>query len=210
MPHHCALIGDIKQSRKLDNWPQVYRTLTRTLDEVNRRFADDVLIEFKPTVGDEFQGALKKPDRAYQVYTFIKASLPVAVYCGMGIGEVEKPLQEDVGLRGTAFYRAREALERCKRQQGILRIKSSDESGRFEDTVNTMLLLIETMENSWTRRQTEVAHYYRLHPDYTYEKIGEHFGASKQFVYKILKATHFQVILEAEGQISDWLKEHAQ
>jgi len=162
MPSHTALIGDIKGSRKLDNWPEVFRKLQETLEEANRRFAADILIAFKPTVGDEFQGALKTPDKAYDVYTFIKASLPVSIYFGMGIGEVEKPAEGDSGLRGTAFYRAREALELCKKKGGTLRIKSSGKFSQSENATNTTLLLIETIEHSWTARQREVANHYRL------------------------------------------------
>ncbi len=33
---------------------------------------------------------------------------PVGICCGIGIGEVEKSQEDDKGLRGTAFFRARE------------------------------------------------------------------------------------------------------
>lgn len=207
MPSHTALIGDIKGSRDLDNWPEVFRKLQETLEEANRRFTDDILIAFKPTVGDEFQGALKTPDRAYDVYTFIKSSLPVSIYCGMGIGEVEKPAEGDSGLRGTAFYRAREALEICKKNKRTLTICLGAERAGSEKIVNTILDLVNVIESHWTERQRQIVNYYRLNPDLTYEKLAVYFGVSKPFVHKVLKATGFVNLSRSERLISELLAE---
>jgi len=205
MPHHAALIGDIRGSRELDNWPEVFGLLKQTLREVNRRFKDEILVKFAPTVGDEFQGALKTPDRAFDVHTFIKASLPVPIYCGLGIGEVEIASEGSVGLRGTAFYRAREALEVCKNERGGLRVISSDGELLADQTINAMLRLMEAIETSWTARQREIVYHYRLHPNLTYERLGTHFGVSKPFVHKVLKATRFASISRSEQLITELL-----
>ena len=205
MPSHTALIGDVKGSRKLDNWPEVFHKLQVTLKEANHRFAEDMLIPFKPTVGDEFQGALKTPDKAFDVYTFIKASLPVHACFGMGIGDVEKPAGNDIGLRGTAFYRAREALEICKKNKKTLAVCLGDVRAKLEKTVNTILDLVNVIESHWTDRQRQIVNYYRLNPDLTYEKVGAHFRVSKPFVHKVLKATDFVSLSRSESLIAELL-----
>lgn len=207
MKRHTALIGDIKKSRELENWPEIFGVLKKTLNHVNRRFADDILVKFQPTVGDEFQGALKSPEKAFDVYTFIKASLPVRASFGLGIGEIEKLGKGEKGLRGTAFYRARDALEQCKREKRRLYVRSAESGAHQSDRViNTILRLIDVLENSMTRRQGEVVSYYRLNPESKLGEIGEHFDVYQGTVSNILRAAHYAVIKDSEMQLRDLLK----
>jgi len=201
----CVLIGDIKRSREVENWPALFRKLEGTLNEINRMFSDDLIINFKPTVGDEFQGVLKSPKNAYVIYVTIKSRLPVDFYCGFGIGEIERPLENEVGMRGTAFYRARSALELCKKSNRKLLIRSSDTTNQTDEILNTLLRFIEVLENSWTRRQREVVNYVRSHPGSTYDQIGNHFTISKQAVSQILGAADWAAISEGENLLNHLL-----
>ena len=149
MSNKCVIIGDIKRSRNMDNWPSIFKKLDRTLREINKAFSSDILINFKPTIGDEFQGVLKSPQNAYTLYVSIKAklsvepSLGIDIYCGIGIGEIEMPLEEEIGMRGTAFYRARDALEQCKKDKRNLLVKSLDIPNQTDEIINTLQLFIE-------------------------------------------------------------------
>lgn len=201
----CVIIGDIKKSRNVDNWSNIFKQVDRALKEINRAFSSDILINFKPTVGDEFQGVLKNPKNAYALYVFIRCKLPVDVYCGIGVGDIERPLKEDIGMRGAAFYRARSALELCKKSKRNLLIKSSDISNRTDEIINTLLRFIEVLEKSWTKRQQHVVNYFRLHPDYTYEQLGKHFRISKQAVSQILGAADWAAISEGETLLNKLL-----
>ncbi|RZN42868.1 MAG: hypothetical protein EFT35_01605 [Methanophagales archaeon ANME-1-THS] len=199
MTSNCVLIGDIKKSRAIDDWATLFRKLEETLNAINAKFPDDIRIDFKPTVGDEFQGVLKSPKNAYEIYVFIKSNMPVDFYCGMGIGDIERPLADELGMRGTAFYRARSALELCKKSNRKLLIKSSDMTNQTDEILNTLLRFIEVLEESWTERQREVVNYLRSHPGSTYEQIGNHFGISKQAVSQILAAADWAAISEGEN-----------
>jgi predicted DNA-binding protein YlxM (UPF0122 family) len=201
------MIGDIKRSRDLDEWGSVFEKLQAALKQINREFSDDILVDFVPTVGDEFQGALRDPKHAYAVYASIKRGFRVGFYCGIGIGDIEKPLERDIGMRGDAFYRARSALEFCKRRKRSVLLRSSDTTSLADETIDTLLHFIEVMENSWTKRQREVLHYYRLHPDYTYEQLGSHFGIAKQSVRDILKAGDWDLITEGETVVNKLLQD---
>jgi predicted DNA-binding protein YlxM (UPF0122 family) len=201
------MIGDIKGSRDLDEWSSVFEKLQAALKQINREFSDDILVDFVPTVGDEFQGALRDPKHAYAVYASIKRGFRVGFYCGIGIGDIEKPLERDIGMRGDAFYRARSALEFCKRRKRSVLLRSSDTTSLADETIDTLLHFIEVMENSWKKRQREVLHYYRLHPDYTYEQLGSHFGIAKQSVRDILKAGDWDLITEGETVVNKLLQD---
>jgi len=206
MSSTCVLIADIRSSRNLEDWTSVFEKLLAVLRAVNSEFADDVVVKFEPTVGDEFQGALRDARNAYAVYLRIKAILPAAIYCGIGIGDVEKPLGRDVGMRGTAFYRAREALELCKDRRRNVIVKSSEQGGLADETLNTLLHFIQFLEDSWTTRQKEVLGYYRLHADHTYEQLGSHFGVSRQSIRDIVSAGDWDLIREGEILVNRWLE----
>lgn len=206
MASTCVLIGDIKKSRDVADWPTLFRKLEGTLGEINRMFSADLLIAFKPTVGDEFQGVLKSPKNAYMIYVALKSRLPMDFYCGVGIGEFERPLEGEIGMRGTAFYRARSALEFCKKKNRNLLIRSLDTTNQTDEILNTILRFIEVLENSWTRRQQEVINYLRAHPGATYEQIGHHFGISKQAVSQILGAADWAAISEGEHLLNRLLE----
>jgi len=205
MSSTCVLIGDIRSSRDLEDWPTVFGNLEKALREVNSEFADDVVVDFAPTVGDEFQGALRDARNAYAVYLHIKGRLPAAIYCGIGIGDVEKLLGSDVGMRGTAFYRARDALEFCKGRKRSVTVRSSEQGGLTDETLNMLLHFIESLEDSWTGRQREVLGYYRLHPDHTYEQLGNHFGIARQSIRDIVSAGDWELIGEGETLVNKWL-----
>ncbi len=205
MPHHTALIGDIRGSRSLDNWPAVFAELKKALNAANRRFAGDLLIKFHATVGDEFQGALQTPEKAFDVYTFIKASLLVPLYAGLGIGEVEKSGPGASGLRGTAFYRAREALETCKQEKGLLRVRTAAAENRRDRTMNVILQLLETLEMNWTNRQREIINFYRLHPQLTHLELGNQFSITQPAITQVLRAASFSTLYAAEQEIKQQL-----
>lgn len=202
----CVIIGDIKGSRKLVRWQDIFKRLETALKEVSQEFVNDILINFRLTVGDEFQGILSGAESAYLVCVAIKSRVPADIYFGIGIGEVEKLSDEDTGMRGTAFYRARNALEVCKKKKKEIVIKSSDVPHYTDDTINTLLYFIHSFEKLWTRRQKEIVNYFRLHPDYTYERLSKHFRISRQSISQILKAANWSVISEGEFLVNKLLK----
>lgn len=201
----CALIGDIKKSKQIRNWKRVFRKLEEVLDRVNEDFKDCIYIEFKPTVGDEFQGVLKEAAFLYDIYLYIKNNLPVEFYCGVGIGKVERPHNKDLGMRGDAFYRAREALQFCKAKDRRVYLKS--EKLELDDLVNVILHFIQKIEESWTKRQRKVISLYRFNPSCSYGEIGERLRISKQAVSQILKAGNWDLLKEGEDVLRKVLRD---
>lgn len=206
MSNNCVIIGDIKKSRNLENWEKVFIKLDQALGKINRGFSKFIVVDFKPTVGDEFQGVLTTPEKGYEIYRSIRDELQIDIYFGIGVGKIEKPFTQEVGMRGSAFYRARDALELCKKKNRNIFIKSSDTFNLTDDTINTLLRFIEVFENSWTKRQREIINYYRLHPNYTYEQLSRHFGFSKQTASKVLKAANWDLVSEGYNLINKLLK----
>jgi predicted DNA-binding protein YlxM (UPF0122 family) len=201
---YAALIADVRGSRDLDNWSEVFKSLKHTLTLANRRFKDDLVVKFHPTVGDEFQGVLTRPEVAFDAYIFLKSSLsPLRLYFGLGVGELEKSGSGDTGLRGSAFYRARTALEECKTENGQLRIHTSEDPNRIDNTTRTLFILTEAVQDMWTERQRQIVWYYFGNPQLTLAKVGHYFKISQPAVTKTLKKTNFEAIVQAYQTIKE-------
>ncbi len=200
---YAALVCDVRRSRKQADWERVVDSINNTLGCANERFQDKLFMNLQLTVGDEFQGVLRDIGVAYDVYLFLKLHLPVEIYCGVGIGEVEFPLKDYAGARGTAFYRARSSLERCKKEKRGICISSQT---IWDDVLNTILYLIEGIEDGWSERQREIIKFYREHPGVTYEQLGEHFGITKQGIYKVLHNARWKHVKKGEECVRMHLK----
>ncbi|MBU0520148.1 SatD family protein [bacterium] len=207
MQNYTAIIGDIKNSREIDNWSDVFSQLKAVLSEINQRFADDILIPFEPTIGDEFQGALKSPAKAYDVYLLVHTNMTVHIYLGIGVGEIENPQQgHRGGLRGTAFYRAREALNKCKNMEGRMRLSLKEKLYPLQEDLNLFQRSLETIESDWTDRQTELVNFIRHNPDITHKIVAANFNIARPTVTKHLIAAHAEMVLAGDKFMAEKLK----
>ena len=202
MKDKCVLIGDLKNSRKIEKWKKVFSDLEKALALTNRKYKEAFVIPLKPTIGDEFQGAIHNPLYSYEIFSYIKSNFNENIYMGIGIGEIEKPFLKEKGMRGNAFYRARAAIEACKELGHKIIIQSYDEFNNFDLIVNTLLRNIESIENSWTKRQKEVINFYRFHTNYTYHQLSKNFKTSKQAIYEIIKASNWGLIHQNEEALT--------
>jgi predicted DNA-binding protein YlxM (UPF0122 family) len=198
-----VIICDIEKSRKIDDWNGIINLLNESLKEINMKFKESIISEFRPTIGDEFQGILNNPENAYDIYIFFKNELSVNFYFGIGVGNAEIPPTAAEGhyMRGSAFYRARDALEACKNKKRHIFIKSSNTQEHIDDVINAMFQIIGILEKSMTDKQRKIVNYYRKNQDFTYKQIGQKFGTTKQTVYDILKAANWNIISICESQV---------
>ncbi|MGB4438298.1 MAG: SatD family protein, partial [Sedimentibacter sp.] len=56
---YIAIIGDIVNSKKIDNRNDVQIKLKSLLKRIDEKYTDDIASDFMITLGDEFQGLLK-------------------------------------------------------------------------------------------------------------------------------------------------------
>jgi predicted 3-demethylubiquinone-9 3-methyltransferase (glyoxalase superfamily) len=197
----CVIIGDVRESRLLDNWTRVFNRIQTHLAVANRRFASDILISFGPTVGDEFQGVLKTPRKAYDACVALRSGIPTRLRIGIGTGAVERRFARDKGMRGTAFYGARAAIEACKKLNRAILVRSAAEPTATDVAINTLLHVAASLEERWTPRQQQLLGFYREHPGWSYDRLGNRFQVTKQAVSQILAAADWDTFLEAEAAI---------
>lgn len=57
---YIAIIGDIKDSKKIENRNLIQGKLNYVLNQINKMYSSDISAAFITTLGDEFQGLLSK------------------------------------------------------------------------------------------------------------------------------------------------------
>lgn len=188
---YFIVTGDLIASREIPNRAQIQKDLQKTLEDINNRFAKNIVCPFVIGWGDAFQGALVSLSGLYDIIESFENQLTIKFRCGIGIGEIStdfklNPLEMD----GPAFHASQFALAEAKKNQNFVWIKS--ERGQFDMIINTLWLLLSTIKSGWTERQCEVIQLRRL--SLTYVEIGRKLGITKQAVYNILKSAQWEAV----------------
>ncbi len=154
--NYIAMIGDIKDSRKIKNRRQVQERLNTVLKSVNETYCTEISANFIIMLGDEFQGLLKTGENVLDIVKYIQNEMyPVKLRIGIGIGEISTNFYNEtaIGADGPAYYAAREVVEQLHEQEKKLKKQAADIQisiygvNKFEITeINTLLALIKIIE----------------------------------------------------------------
>jgi SatD family (SatD) len=107
--------------------------------ELNGNYRDELIRPFTPTVGDEIQAVTAAPRAIIEIV--LRGVKEQAWWLGVGIGEVETPLQETAARsRGQAFYDARAAVEAAKRSHHGFSVRAEED--RVGSDLQTILELL--------------------------------------------------------------------
>jgi len=122
-----AVKCDIVHSRRLKDRSNVRERLLRAVRDTNERFASAIVADFSVTHGDGCQGLLYEGaiSRIIDIIEFIIDGMhPVQVRFGIGFGTLSTvPQEKVVGMDGSAWRNAEEALEAAKRERMPARFK---------------------------------------------------------------------------------------
>ena len=170
-----AVIGDMKDSRHLENRKEVQVRLQGILDRLNEKYKDEIVSRFLITPGDEFQGLLSSGKYILDMVNEIRMEMyPVRLRFGIGFGQITTDIRTEMalGADGPGYYRAREAVEllkeREKKKRSVLAelcLKMDETHRDKEILLNTVFDLMYVVESGWTDRQREVIWDMLLHGD---------------------------------------------
>lgn len=163
---YVAIIGDIKESKKIDNRNEVQKRLKQVLEEINEKYDNDISSMFIITLGDEFQGLLCNGANTMYIISEIERKMyPVKIRFGVGVGTITTEVRKEmsIGADGPGYYKARNALEvlkdnEKKKQTNAADIRIEIESDNQATTImiNTILSLLTVIKDSWSDRQREI------------------------------------------------------
>lgn len=158
---YFAVIGDIIASKKLENRFAVQENLKEILEIINKEYESDIASNFTITIGDEFQGLLKKGGRVIEIVDKIKISMQkVDIRFGIGIGEIKTRINKlSIGADGPAYWNAREAISEIHKDNDYGNAKimiRADENINLVKVMNETLRLCDYIESRWRETQAEV------------------------------------------------------
>lgn len=213
---YIAVIGDMKCSKKLHNRSQVQDTLKNALEDINTTFRDDLASRFIITLGDEFQGLLRRGANVMQIISMIQNALyPVEIRFGMGIGTISTDInwEMSIGADGPAYYKAREAIDSLKmnekkKQSGAadIRLGFQEEDQGTIVMINTLLSLMTVIRRSWSDRQREVIWDMLKHQD-SQAEVARRLKIKQPTVQKLLARGNYYEYKEALDVIKSALGE---
>ena len=161
----AAVIGDIKDSRHLENRKEVQVHLQEILDRLNEKYKDHIVSKFLITLGDEFQGLLRSGEHILDMVNEIRMDMyPVRLRFGIGFGQITTDIKSEMalGADGPGYYRAREAVELLKEREkknrpvlAELCLRLDEKDQEKEVLLNTVFDLMYVVESGWTERQRE-------------------------------------------------------
>ncbi|MBR6408247.1 MAG: hypothetical protein IKS19_06700 [Clostridia bacterium] len=213
---YFAIIGDIISSKKIKERHECQQKLDNVLSLINCVYEKTIASKFLITLGDEFQGLLLSPEYALDIIERISFCMyPVEVRFGIGKGEISTgPVGEyALGSDGSAYHRARSAIEEIKTQEKRnrscgTRIKFAGPDDSESSVLNAIAVGLYAIEKRWTNKQRELIAL-MLFEDLTQESVAERLGITQSSVNRRLKASGYYDYFYMKNVISKTLTERS-
>lgn len=212
---YIAIIGDIKESKKIDNRREVQKRLESVLEEINEKYINDISSRFMITLGDEFQGLLCNGANTMNIISEIERKMyPIKIRFGVGVGEITTEVNKEmsIGADGPGYYKARKAIEYLKDNEKRKQINAADvrlevDSENQESTImiNTILSLMTVVKETWSDRQRQIIWDMLEHQD-SQLKVAERLEIKQPAVQKSLSKGKYYAYKDALDTIGKALE----
>jgi len=213
---YIAIIGDIYDSRLLEDREEVQKKLLNLLDTMNKKYEKNWVSKSSISMGDSFQGLLKTSSPFLQIIFDIELALfPVELRFGIGLGEITTAIDPSNSQLndGPAYHHARQAIEIIEQseQQYATRktnIFLSDQKERKEvELINAIFALNTAIKSKWSNRQRDIIKSYLNNNENQYE-TAHALGIGQSSVSKALKSTDFYTfkssMIDLQTYINRW------
>lgn len=202
-----VVLGDIIESRDLDDRAAFAHRVRGVIEEVNGSFGDDLAAPFTMLKGiDEFVGVLASVAPLYRVFDAIQRGIaPVEARVVAVAGEIDVASDDAAGLDGPAFHEADELLGALERRD--LFVDAAVGDAAFDALIAGEANALHLLKRRWTDRQREVIARYR--ETGTQTATAEALGVSQQTVSDVLAAAEWPRIEWLEVDLNDALAGYA-
>lgn len=202
---YCAIIGDIVDSKNINDRQEIQDHFKQSLEEINHKYDTYIASNFTVTLGDEFQGLLTSPGISLDIIQDIRIKMsPIELVFGIGIGEMLTNFSKEssIGSDGPAYWYARKMVEKSKDKNPTINILSDMPEDQL---INSLLLFIEHSSRLQTDRQKQIITLYKaLGSQY---KVAEKLGIKQSAVSISLQKSFYNEIDSALNRIKVFLEE---
>ncbi|AGU76195.1 hypothetical protein D8827_00800 [Streptococcus intermedius] len=201
---YIALIGDIIESKKIQDRAQVQQQLLRLMKELNWQYQDYLISPFTVTTGDEFQALFSPNSYMFQIIDQLSVAFsPYEIRFGIGVGEMVTEInkEQSIGSDGPAYWLAREAINHIhdKNDYGINHISVFLADEEVTWTVNAMLAACSFIQSKWTEVQYDVLKQLLTENIYdetfSHKEIARSLGITPSAFNKRIKASGLKIYL---------------
>lgn len=213
---YIAIIGDIKNSKSIEERRKFQNKLNNILNEINEIYSNSISSNFTITLGDEFQGLLHSGEHVMEIIQYIKKeSYPIKIRFGIGIGAITTDINSaiSIGADGPGYYKARDSIEQLKVLEkknestyGDIQIKIDGDNNLQELSLNSILKLMYCIEKDWTKKQREVVNYV-LFEKKNQTETAHYFNVTQSNIQQMLSKTHFYAYKDAFDSVNKILSE---
>lgn len=215
--NYVAIIGDIIDSKKIEDRKGVQQRFRAVLSNINVKYSEDIVALFSITLGDEFQGLLRNRGNIINIITEIEMGMaPIQLRFGVGIGDIDTDIQmrHSAEVDGPAYHRARKMVEEIesKRSQYTARsshimICSHENNVEIDELLNSILSVCTALKLKWTSRQVEIIYTYLLNDENQY-KTAKALNIGQPSVNKALNNANFYTYRSAMNTVSTFLSKN--
>lgn len=201
-PGYCALIGDVVDSRRIDERAVFQNRLQDLIASLNRQHESDLASPLELSSGDEIQGLFLQPQAVVPVAVRLAEDLyPVRIAYGMGYGAVSTEiLAHTYQIDGPCFHRARSALKRTRSE--ALWLTAGGFGDPTDRLINALFQLMHAVRARWTATQID---YIRRARHMLQKEIAMELGRSPSAVSESLQAAAFDAVYQGERALKDLL-----
>ncbi|AJA49128.1 hypothetical protein CPAST_c30620 [Clostridium pasteurianum DSM 525 = ATCC 6013] len=213
---YIAIIGDIKESKKIADRNYVQEKLREVLNDINEYYLNDISSKFMITLGDEFQGLLYSGANVMNIISEIERKMyPVKIRFGVGVGDITTHINKEMplGADGPGYYKARAAIEYLKQNEkrkqtnpADIRIEVDGDNQSTTLMINTILSLISAIKEDWSDRQREIIWDILEHKD-SQTNVAKRLNIKQPSVQKSLANGKYYAYKEAVEAIEKALEE---
>ncbi len=149
-----VVIGDIVSSRKVEKRNDLQQKLLDVFNGLNASDNENHLVSpYTITLGDEFQAVYEKADHLFlDSIRILEETIPQKIRFSFGIGEISTELnrRQSIGMDGSAFYLAREGIEKLKETRGSYKFNIYGlEDPKLEKLYNNILMIFSNLLEGW-------------------------------------------------------------
>lgn len=210
---YYAIIGDIINSKKIEDRYTAQVQLNSALKNINHLFKEDIASDFIITLGDEFQGVLHNAMHVMEIIDRIKFQMdPIQLRFGIGIGDISTPINRraSLGSDGPAYWYAREAINLINGRKNRIIIQTGSQIGTI-NLINSSLSACDFIEDNWTSGQRDFVRRVILENGFTKSikqtELAAKFGKTPQAINYRIKETGIQIYIQLKEAISQTLQD---
>ena len=201
-----VLTVDIRESTKMT--PGNMLTTHNEIDEIiaeSSSLFPDTLLTTGFTAGDEFEVVTRRPDEILKMMYYLRGKISTQFRVGIGAGTIESPDDDSMPnqMWGTAFERARDALNTAKRDDFEVHVTTSN--NRTDHHVNTVLELMNYIRGNLTENQKKIIDQYNYHVYFremqTQRELANMLEVSDAMISKTLKRSGYEQLRKGEDLV---------